>query len=166
MSALGTSITDALLVTGKGIRFPVPRTLTHIATLVFRKSRHTLILKLSGKNAGSVNQDLTDKFQEPPPKLRQSLTWDRGNGPGYAAGAYRQHRSSGLLLQPSKPLATWHERENQWSDPTVPPQKTCHGQFTQQELDQVAAQLNNRPRKTLKFKTPTEILETGVVLTS
>ncbi|WP_249354902.1 hypothetical protein, partial [Citrobacter sp. wls829] len=29
----------------------------------------------------------------------------------------------------------------------------------------VAAQLNNRPRKTLKFKTPKEIIERGVALT-
>ncbi|PQK25053.1 hypothetical protein C5Y85_24515 [Escherichia coli] len=32
-------------------------------------------------------------------------------------------------------------------------------------LDLVAAQLNNRPRKTLKFKTPKEIIERGVALT-
>ncbi|MES3584379.1 hypothetical protein QDQ40_15160, partial [Enterobacter bugandensis] len=37
--------------------------------------------------------------------------------------------------------------------------------YTQQELDQVAAQLNTRPRKTLKFKTPKEIIEKGVALT-
>ncbi|EKD5838268.1 hypothetical protein OSR18_004407, partial [Escherichia coli] len=38
-------------------------------------------------------------------------------------------------------------------------------QYTQHELDLVAAQLNNRPRKTLKFKTPKEIIERGVALT-
>ncbi|MCM4239107.1 hypothetical protein MMS10_29640, partial [Escherichia coli] len=37
------------------------------------------------------------------------------------------------------------------------PKKTCLAQYTQHELDLVAAQLNNRPRKTLKFKTPKEI---------
>ncbi|EEW9498378.1 IS30 family transposase [Escherichia coli] len=43
--------------------------------------------------------------------------------------------------------------------------KTCLAQYTQHELDLVAAQLNNRPRKTLKFKTPKEIIERGVALT-
>ncbi|EFK2383220.1 IS30 family transposase, partial [Escherichia coli] len=43
------------------------------------------------------------------------------------------------------------------------PKKTCLAQYTQHEL--VAAQLNNRPRKTLKFKTPKEIIERGVALT-
>ncbi|MEF8663095.1 hypothetical protein U9Y20_23835, partial [Escherichia coli] len=42
---------------------------------------------------------------------------------------------------------------------------TCLAQYTQHELDLVAAQLNNRPRKTLKFKTPKEIIERGVALT-
>ncbi|PKQ71392.1 IS30 family transposase, partial [Aeromonas sobria] len=43
---------------------------SHIATLVDRKSRYTVILKLNGKDAGSVNQALINKFQELPPKLR------------------------------------------------------------------------------------------------
>ncbi|MGL4614060.1 MAG: IS30 family transposase, partial [Shewanella sp.] len=37
--------------------------------------------------------------------------------------------------------------------------------YSQQELDKVAAQLNSRPRKTLKFKTPKEVIEKGVALT-
>ncbi|ETS26275.1 hypothetical protein N444_15160, partial [Escherichia coli O6:H16:CFA/II str. B2C] len=45
------------------------------------------------------------------------------------------------------------------------PKKTCLAQYTQHELDLVAAQLNNRPRKTLKFKTPKEIIERSVALT-
>ena len=46
------------------------------------------------------------------------------------------------------------------------PKKTCLAQYSQQELDKVAAQLNSRPRKTLKFKTPKEVIENGVALTS
>jgi IS30 family transposase len=34
-----------------------------------------------------------------------------------------------------------------------------------EQLNRPAAQLNNRPRKTLKFKTPKEIFESGVALT-
>lgn len=49
---------------------------THIATLVDRKSRYTIILKLKGKDATSVTEALISKFISLPPKLRQSLTWD------------------------------------------------------------------------------------------
>jgi IS30 family transposase len=43
---------------------------------------------------------------------------------------------------------------------------TCLAQYSQQELDKLAAQLNSRPRKTLKFKIPKEIIEKGAALTS
>ena len=51
---------------------------SHIATLVDRKSRYTIILRLRGKDSVSVNQALTDKFLSLPSALRKSLTWDRG----------------------------------------------------------------------------------------
>jgi IS30 family transposase len=51
---------------------------THIATLVDRKSRFTIILKLAGKDAGSVNDALLAIFTKMPLKYRKSLTWDRG----------------------------------------------------------------------------------------
>ncbi len=51
---------------------------SHIATLVDRKSRYTIILRLRGKDSVSVNQALTDKFLSLPSELRKSLTWDRG----------------------------------------------------------------------------------------
>ncbi len=51
---------------------------TRIATLVERKSRYTIILKLEGKDAESVNRALQARFIELPSKLKKSLTWDRG----------------------------------------------------------------------------------------
>ncbi|HDL6964657.1 TPA: IS30 family transposase, partial [Yersinia enterocolitica] len=51
---------------------------THIATLVDRKSRYTIILKLKGKDAASVTHALTEKFNELPNELRRTLTRDRG----------------------------------------------------------------------------------------
>jgi len=51
---------------------------THFATLVDRKSRFTIILKLAGKDAESVYQALRATFKKMPPQYRESLTWDRG----------------------------------------------------------------------------------------
>ena len=51
---------------------------THIATLVDRKSRFTIILKLAGKDAESVHQALLATFKKMPILYRKSLTWDRG----------------------------------------------------------------------------------------
>jgi IS30 family transposase len=51
---------------------------THIATLVDRKTRFTLILKLSDKDATSVNNALVDIFNQLPKSMKKNLTWDRG----------------------------------------------------------------------------------------
>lgn len=61
-----------------GGRFSLRYKNSHIATLVDRKSRYTIILRLRGKDSVSVNQALTDKFLSLPSELRKSLTWDRG----------------------------------------------------------------------------------------
>ncbi|ECA5314096.1 IS30 family transposase [Salmonella enterica subsp. enterica serovar Potsdam] len=139
---------------------------SHIATLVDRKSRYTLILKLKGKDALSVNQALTEKFMSLPPELRQSLTWDRG----MELARHQEFTSStGVKVYFCDPQSPWQRGTNENTNGLIRqffPKKTCLAQYTQQELDQVAAQLNNRPRKTLKFKTPKEIIEKGVALTN
>lgn len=139
---------------------------SHIATLVDRKSRDTVILKLNGKDAGSVNQALINKFQELPPKLRLSLTWDRGME---LAKHLELTASTGVKVYFCDPQSPWQRGTNENTNGLIRqffPKKTCLAQYSQQELDKVAAQLNSRPRKTLKFKTPKEVIENGVALTS
>ena len=45
------------------------------------------------------------------------------------------------------------------------PKKTDLSQHTQQELDEIALRLNQRPRKTLEFKTPAGKLQESVAST-
>jgi IS30 family transposase len=47
---------------------------THITTLVDRKTRFTLILKLAGKDATSVNNALVDVFNQLPQSMKKTLT--------------------------------------------------------------------------------------------
>ena len=138
---------------------------SHIATLVDRKSRYTVILKLNGKDAGSVNQALINKFQELPPKLRLSLTWDRGME---LAKHLELTASTGVKVYFCDPQSPWQRGTNENTNGLIRqffPKKTCLAQYSQQELDKVSAQLNSRPRKTLQFKTPKEVIEKGVALT-
>ena len=138
---------------------------SHIATLVDRKSRYTIILKLRGKDAFSVNQALTEKFLSLPPELRQLLTWDRG----MALARHLEFTGrTGVKVYFCDPQSPWQRGTNENTNGLIRqyfPKKTCPAQYTQHELDQVATQLNNRPRKILKFKTPKEIIERGVALT-
>ena len=51
---------------------------THIATLVERQSRFTMLVKLQSKDSRMVARALTQQVRRLPAELRRSLTWDRG----------------------------------------------------------------------------------------
>jgi IS30 family transposase len=51
---------------------------THIATLVERRSRFTMLVKVKGKDTETVVKALTKQIRRLPVELRKSLTWDRG----------------------------------------------------------------------------------------
>lgn len=138
---------------------------SHIATLVDRKSRLTFILKLSGKDADSVNAALVEKFSNLPFFLKKSLTWDRGME---LAKHLILTEETGVPVYFCDPQSPWQRGTNENTNSLIRqyfPKKTCLRRYSQKELDFVADQLNNRPRKILKFKTPNEIIEKYVALT-
>ena len=51
---------------------------THIATLVERQSRFTMLVKVPGKDTTSVVTALSRQVRLRPSALRRSITWDRG----------------------------------------------------------------------------------------
>ena len=51
---------------------------THIATLVERQSRFTMLVKLNGKDTDTVVRALISQVKRLPSAVRLSLTWDRG----------------------------------------------------------------------------------------
>lgn len=138
---------------------------THIATLVDRKSRYTIILKLKGKDATSVTTALTERFKQLPEELRHSLTWDRGMELAKHAEFTEQTGVPVFFCDPQSP---WQRGTNENTNSLIRqyfPKKTCLAQHSQSKLDRVAAQLNSRPRKTLNFETPKHIIEQSVALT-
>ena len=51
---------------------------THVATLVERQSRFTMLVKVPGKDSESVVNALSMRVIMLPEQLRKSVTWDRG----------------------------------------------------------------------------------------
>jgi IS30 family transposase len=51
---------------------------THIATLVERQSRFTMLVKVPRKDTTRMVAALSPQVQQLPAALRRSLTWDRG----------------------------------------------------------------------------------------
>jgi len=138
---------------------------THIATLVDRKSRYTIILKLKGKDATSVGQALAEKFDMLPKALCKSLTWDRGMELAKHSD-FTAH--TGVPVYFCDPQSPWQRGTNENTNSLIRqyfPKKTCLAQHSQEKLDQVAEQLNTRPRKTLNFETPKQVVQQSVALT-
>ncbi len=137
---------------------------THIATLVDRKSRFTIILKLAGKDAESVHQALLSTFTQMPMQYRKSLTWDRGMELAKHADLTKE---IGIPVYFCDPQCPWQRGTNENTNSLIRqyfPKKTDLSPHTQERLNEVATELNERPRKTLKFKTPSHMIEKGVAM--
>ncbi len=98
-----------------------------------------------------------------PEQLRRSLTWDQG----LEMAEHKQLTvDSGLQVYFCDPKSPWQRGSNENTNGLLRqyfPKRTAVS-LSQNELDEVAAQLNARPRKTLGFMTPAEKLAelTGV----
>ena len=138
---------------------------THIATLVERQSRFTMLVKVAGKDTASVVTALTTQVRQLPSALRRSLTWDRGM-------ELAQHKQ--LTIDTKMPVyfcdphSPWQRGTNENTNRLLRqyfPKGTDLSRYSQADLDRIALRLNQRPRKTLGFRTPAAILEAGVALT-
>ena len=129
-----------------------------IATLVERQTRFVLLVKLDGKSTGVVIDALTKKVQELPDLLMRSLTWDRGLE---MADHKRFTIDTGVTVYFADPKSPWQRGSNENTNGLLRqyfPHGTNLRDFTQAQLDEVAARLNGRPRQTLGWRTPSEKL--------
>jgi len=129
---------------------------THIATLVERQSRFVLLIKLSGKDTGTVVEALRHQVQTLPQHLRKSLTWDRGL-------ELARHKEFTLATDVKvyfcDPQSPWQRGTNENTNGLLRqyfPKGTDLSGFSQSDLNRVARRLNQRPRKTLGYQTPAE----------
>ena len=138
---------------------------SHIATLVERHSRFTMLVKVPSKNTTAVVAALSRQVRKLPASLRRSLTWDRGL-------EMAQHKSftvdTDVKVYFCDPQSPWQRGSNENTNGLLRqyfPKRTDLSGYTQAQLDQVALRLNQRPRKTLGFQTPASRLQTSVATT-
>lgn len=138
---------------------------THIATLVERQSRFTMLVKVPGKDTVSVVTALTTQIRQLPLALRRSLTWDRGMELAQHKQLTTDTKMQVYFCDPQSP---WQRGTNENTNRLLRqyfPKGTDLSRYSQADLDLIAFRLNQRPRKTLGFQTPAAILEAGVALT-
>jgi len=133
---------------------------THIATLVERHSRFTMLVKLKRKDSATVVAALAQQISKLPEELRRSLTWDQGK-------EMARHQSFTLATDVQvyfcDPRSPWQRGSNENTNGLLRqylPRSTDLSRISQSQLNAIALRLNQRPRKTLDFETPADKLRT------
>ena len=148
-----------------------------IGTLVERTTRFTMLLHLppmpghgtvprtkngppsAGHGAEAVRDAIATTITTMPEQLRKSLTWDQG---AEMAEHAKLRIATGLPIYFCDPHSPWQRPSNENTNGLLRqyfPKGTDLARHSRNDLDAVATTLNNRPRKTLGWKTPTEVLD-------
>ena len=131
-----------------------------IATLVERQSRFVLLVSPPHRHTASVvAQALAGAIVTLPAQLCRSLTGDQGKEMAEHA---RFSVATGVPVYFCDPHSPWQRGSNENTNGLLRqyfPRRTDFKAVTQSDLDQVAAELNDRPRQTLKWKSPCQALD-------
>jgi transposase, IS30 family len=139
-----------------------------IITLVERSTRYVMLGALpGGRSSEAVIGVLSGLAQRLPEHLLRSLTWDLGPELAAHAGFTVVTGCPVFFCDPHSP---WQRGSNENTNGLLrqyfPRSSTDFRTWTQQALDEVAAELNGRPRETLGWQTPAEKLNELLVATT
>ncbi len=147
-----------------------------IGTLVERTTRFTMLLHLprmdgwgveprvkngpalAGRGAEAVRDAIAATITTLPAQLRRTLTWDRGKELAQHA---QPSIDTSVQVYFADPHSPWQRGTNENTNGLLRqyfPKGTDLARWNRDDLDAVAATLNNRPRKTLGWKTPAEAM--------
>lgn len=135
------------------------------ATLVERTSRFGLLIKLDSKNADHVAERISIALGQLPAVLARSLTWDQGTE---MAAHQAFSESTGIKVYFCDPHSPWQRPSNEHWNGKVRwflPKGVDLSTYSQEQLDDIAAIINGRPREMFKWDTAAERFEQLIATT-
>ena len=124
-----------------------------------------MLIKVPSKDTAMVMAALSKRVRKLPVTLRRSLTWDRG----LEMAKHKEFTvATDVHAYFCDPQSPWQRGTNENTNLLLRqyfPRGTDLSSISQAQLDQVELRLNQRPRKTLGFQTPTDKLQASVAST-
>jgi transposase, IS30 family len=136
---------------------------SYVATCVERRSRYLLARKMPDKRAATLNAALGGALTRVPAHQRHTLTVD--NGKEFARFKTLQTRCR-LDVFFAHPYRSWERGLNENTNGLLRqflPKKTDLRTVSASRLAQHVRSLNNRPRKSLAYRTPAEVFRSSPV---
>jgi IS30 family transposase len=128
-----------------------------LATLVDRKSRYAIVVKIQSKEADHVHQKIKERLKELDEQRRHSITFDNGTE---FARCHRLEKHLGMELYFADPGCPYQRGTNENTNGLIRqyfPKGTDFRDVTHHEVREVENLLNNRPRACLGYRTPDEV---------
>lgn len=128
-----------------------------IATFVERKTRLLKAIKMESRSAADFSVASAKAFHSIPRKFRLTMTHDNGKE---ICSHQQITKALGLRIYCANPYASWERGLNEHSNGLLRqffPKSTDFSSVTQKDIDEAVRLINNRPRKSLNYRTPSEI---------
>lgn len=129
-----------------------------VGTLVERKTRFVTLARMEGNGAEAALAGFTRQMKHLPAFLRRSLTYDRGLEMACHPELARRLKIDIWFCDPHAP---WQRGSNENTNGLLRqflPKGADLSVYSQKDLDTIAKLMNDRPRKTLGWRTPAEAL--------
>jgi IS30 family transposase len=127
-----------------------------IVTMVERKSGYAVIAKVENKTADLVSAAIVNRLKPFGAKVK-TLTFDNGKE---FCGHGKIDEALGSTSYFARPFASWERGSNENFNGLLRqyvPKKRAMESITDEEIKMIENRLNNRPRKRLGFRTPSEV---------
>ena len=136
---------------------------SQVLTLVERVSGYVLLGKLDSKHADGVAAKLQQLIEALPATLAKTITWDRGTE---MADHVSFTVATGVKIYFCDPHAPWQRGSNENTNGLLRqylPRDIDLSTFSQDELDDIADELNRRPRKRHNWMSPLKVINQYVL---